>query len=205
MRKILIGFVLPAVAAGFFMAGPAEARPSEDSKGRGRCVSSSPKPSGKGGRSDVARNDCAPTTPPPPAPLVCTENGNVEVNPETDTVVISAAPPAGSSLECDTNVAVTAGDTLTFTYDLTGATCGGGVPRLFLLIDGTYYNTFDNAEGPLPGACGTGGAIGEATQGTVTYTIPVTGTVDQIGLVYDFASGSVEYSNVTLDGQALNF
>jgi hypothetical protein len=202
MRKLLVSLLVPAAGAFLFTGSPAEAAPPPDS--RGACVSGSPTPTGAPGRSEIARNGC-PT--PPPAALDCDTNGTVDLNEETDTVTLTAnAETLGSSLECTIDTAVTAGDTLTFTYDLSdGVTCGGGVPRLFITIDGQTYNTFDDATGPLAGACGTGGAIGEATSGTVTYTIPVSGTATTVGLVYDFSTGSVVYSDVTLAGEELNF
>ncbi len=46
---------------------------------------------------------------------------------------------------------------------------------------------------------------GQAAGNTITYTFPVTGTVTEIGFVYDRGdNGSVTYSNATIGGVALN-
>ncbi len=172
----------------------------------GQCVSESAKPSGKGGRSAAAKPGGSCKVP----PLPCVENEAV-VPPEAEPVVldtisrdsdansvtISGAPGTlGSSLECTTDLFVVEGTTLTFSYDLAEGTdpCGGGVPRVFVVIDGTAYNSFDGDTD-----------CSEAVDGTITYPIPVGGTITQVGFVYDRADeGSVTYSNTAIGGTQLD-
>ena len=193
-----------AVVAVFFLVaalgglGTAQAKPDAGKANHGQCVSSSPQPDGKGGRSATAQEKgaCTPE-------LVCTENentpGTVTRNSPENTVTISGSGPgsAGSSLECGTSIDVVAGEsTVTFTYELGAGTapCGGGVPRIFIVIDGDYYNTIDGDP-----------ECSEANGNTVTYTIPVTGTVTQVGFVYDRGdTGSVTYSDATVGDVTLN-
>jgi hypothetical protein len=198
-------FVFAAVfTAGVALSGigTAHAAPvgATDTANHGQCVSNSPQPSGPGGRSVVAKDKstCGNSHP----TLTCTENedgGNTVVrNSADDTVTItgSGAGSAGSSLECTTAIPVTAGQTVSFSYTLPPGTnpCGAGVPRLFVVIGGSYYNTIDADP-----------ECAHQTPGTVTYTIPVTGTVTQVGFVYDRGdTGSVTYSNATIGGVALN-
>ena len=143
-------------------------------------------PDGKGGGSAVAqqKGDCT-------SQLVCTENGIVVRDSATNTVTFTGNATGGSSLECATSIQVVAGQsTVTFTYEFAEGTdpCGGGVPRLLVVIDGQYYTTFDGDTD-----------CSEANGSTIAYTIPVTGTVTRVGLVYDRGdSGSVTYSNATV-------
>lgn len=201
MRKTFI--TLMALAMGFAILAIAPAQAAPEKQNHGQCVSSSPKPEGKGGRSAVATDKAACQE--QDARLVCSETGNVETNSVADTVTVSGwdnpsdaeGQYDGSSLECSTNIAVIAGDTVQFTYELgTGtAPCGGGVPRIFVVIDGSYYNTIDGDP-----------ECSQANANTVTYTLPVAGTVTSVGLVYDRdIDGSVTYSNVVVGGQTLNF
>jgi hypothetical protein len=133
---------------------------------------------------------------------VCTENedtpGTVTRNARENTVTITGSGPGslGSALQCATDIRVTAGDTVSFSYELAEGTdpCGGGVPRLFVVIDGQYYNTFDGDPD-----------CSEANGNTITYAVPVSGTVTEVGFVYDRGDfGSVTYSNATVGGVALN-
>jgi hypothetical protein len=167
------------------------------SNAHGQCVSESAKAGGQGGRSAVARDKdtCTP-------PLQCTENedapGTVTRNSRNNTVTVTGSGPgsAGSNLACATNIEVTEGETLSFTYELGANTdpCGGGVPRMYVLVGTTYYNTIDGDP-----------ECSEADGNTITYTIPVTGTVTEVGFVYDRGDeGSVTYSDATVGGVALN-
>jgi hypothetical protein len=171
----------------------ASAAPESAPANHGQCVSSSDKPTGDGGRSEIAKDKSG-----CPAPLTCTATGTVSLDSATNTVKVTGTGPnsAGSSLECTTSIAVTAGQQVTFNYLLGdgAAPCGGGVPRMFVQIDGTYYNTIDsNPE-----------CAGQAP-GTVTYTIPVTGTVTSVGFVYDRGDfGSATYTNATVGGVVLD-
>jgi hypothetical protein len=183
--------VLIAALAG---VGTAQAKPTAGQANHGQCVSSSPQPDGKGGRSAVAhqKGSCTPQ-------LACTENGIVVRDSATNTVTITGtgAGTPGSSLECTTSIQVTGGEsTISFTYDFADGTdpCGGGVPRLFVRIGETYYNTFDDDSD-----------CSEADGNRITYTIPVTGTVTQVGFVYDRGdNGSITYSDATVGGITIN-
>lgn len=191
MRKILLSLAAPALAIGFLAAAPAAAAPADN---HGQCASSSAKPTGKGGRSAVARDKEACT---PPPPLTCVTNGTATRDSAADTVTVTGTGPGtpGSSLECATSIAVTGGSsTITFDYAITGDPCGGGVPRIFVVVDGAYYNTID------------GDPVCSQQQGsTITYTIPVSGTVTTVGLVYDRGdTGSVTYSNAAVGGVVLD-
>jgi hypothetical protein len=167
----------------------------------GPCVSASAQPGGTGGRSTVAKekNTCGNSRP----TLSCTENedgdNTVIRNSAKDTVTItgSGSGSAGSALECTTDIPVTAGQAVSFAFTLGAGTapCGGGVPRVFVVIGDAYYNTIDGDP-----QCEHSGA-----DGTVTYALPVTGTVTRVGCVYDRGdTGSVTYSNATVGGVPLN-
>ncbi len=186
-------------AAAMFLlvpAGSAQADRPAPSESHGQCVSSSPQPSGPGGRSGVAKDKggC-------PAPLTCVENEDdpdtVSVNSAANTVTIKGSGPdsAGSALQCDANIAVTAGDTISVDYVFGAETapCGGGVPRMYVIIDGTVYNTFDDN----PTTC-------EATSSSLV--LEVSGTVTEIGVVYDRGDdGSVTYSNAMVGDVVVDF
>jgi hypothetical protein len=133
---------------------------------------------------------------------VCTENedtpGTVARNSRENTVTITGSGPGslGSALQCATDIRVTAGDTVAFSYELAEGTapCGGGVPRLFVVIGGQYYNTLDGEPD-----------CSEAHGNTITYAVPVGGTVTEVGFVYDRGdAGSVTYSDATIGGVTLN-
>ena len=96
----------------------------------------------------------------------------------------AALTPAGTSYENDDlGVELATGDEISFAYELDGATCGGGQPRIFVEVGGTYYNTFDGN----PDGCGDDG-IG-ATSGTVTYVYDgPDGTIGHAGIVFDNVS-----------------
>lgn len=120
------------------------------------------------------------------------------------TVVLAAdtaARPLGTSLETqDLGIPVLAGDTISFHYDLAdGAVCGGGAPRMFVEINGTYTNSFDDGAGnPRPGRCG-----GDSRN--VEFIVPAAGTIGHAGLVYDSGNGRATFSDVRVAGQLVNF
>ena len=189
-RLTLAALVLVALAAGG--AGTAQAKPSASDKpgNHGQCVSSSPQPDSKGGRSVVAKNrsTCTPQ-------LACEVIGDVRLDSARNTVAVTDADPAGSALQCAADIAVTAGDLITFDYTIENGSCGGGIPRIYVVIGGTFYNTFDDQ----PGQCGVGGSV--------TYAIPATGTVTEVGFVSDSRTGldsTVTYRNAKIDGVTLN-
>ena len=65
---------------------------------------------------------------------------------------------------------------------------------MYFLIGGIYYNTIDGDP-----------ECSEAVGNTVTFTFPVTGTVTEVGFVYDRGdTGSVTYSNAVVDGVTLD-
>lgn len=193
-KTIVVGAAL--LLLGTF-SSTSQATPASDNPGQ--CVKASEQPSGKYGRSEAAKACTARSS--SPAPLECVENGNVDVDEGANTVTVSGydnPDPAqydGSSLECSASIPVSAGDSISFDYTFGAGTapCGGGVPRMFVVIDGSYYNTFDDDPNECDSATG-------------SYTLPVGGTVTQVGLVYDRDyTGSVTYSNVKVGTQTLDF
>jgi hypothetical protein len=190
-RRLVITAAIPLAIIGFGGMAPALAAPPAN---HGQCVSSTPKPDGSPGRSVVAKNKSACTVP-APLPLKCVEYGTVELDSATNEVTVTGSPATlGSSLTCVTNIDVVAGNTISFNYTLGEGTdpCGGGVPRMYAVIDGIGYNTFDDD----PNEC---------DDDTGSLVLPVGGTVTEVGFVYDRGDlGSVTYSNakvgtVTLD------
>ena len=193
MKFFRVLVTLVASIALWFLApvSTAQADKPSPTENHGQCVSSSPQPSGPGGRSGVAKdkNSC-------PAPVPCRITGTASFDSATNTVTATGTGPdsAGSSVQCTTSIPVTEGDTISADYVFAPgtATCGGGVPRLYVLIDGTYYNTFDDN----PNTC-------EA--GTTELVLPVSGTVTEVGFVYDRGdAGTVTYSNATIGGTVLD-
>jgi hypothetical protein len=194
---VLVPVVLALGGVSVAQAAPFSGAPAN---AHGQCVSESSNAAGQGGRSAVAKQkgSCTP-------PLVCTENespggGDTVIrNSRENTVTVSGSgnPSPGSSLECATGIPVTGGEsTVRFTYALGEGTddCGGGVPRMFVVIDGQVYDTITGDP-----------ECSEAVGTTVTYTIPVTGTVTTVGFVYDRQDfGSVTYSDATIGGVSLN-
>lgn len=189
----LVPFVVVLGGVSTAQAVPTSGAPNN---AHGQCVSESAK-AGQGGRSAAAREkgNCTP-------PLVCTENGNVELDSRRNTVTITGTGPysepdsVGSSLECGTDIDVEAGDEVSFTYELGEGTapCGGGVPRIFVVVGGNNYNNTI-----LDPTCA------DADGNTVTFTIPENGTVTQVGFVYDRGdTGSATFSKATVGGVTLN-
>src|SRR5436190_845180 len=77
-----------------------------------------------------------------------------------------------------------------------GATCTAGAPRMFVEIQGTFVNSFDDQTG-----CAGDTAPSNTNDGTVTFTVPQNGRIGQAGFVYDNGvAGTVLISNVTIDG-----
>ena len=193
MRLFRVLVTLVASIALWFLApvSTAQADKPSPTENHGQCVSSSPQPSGPGGRSGVAKNknSC-------PAPVPCVTTGNATFDSATNTVRATGTGPdtAGSSVQCATSIPVSAGDTISADYVFAPGTapCGGGVPRLYVVIDGDVYNTFDDN----PNTC-------EAT--STSLVLPVGGTVTEVGFVYDRGDfGSVTYSNPQIGGTALD-
>ena len=204
-RAYLIAALLLALLS--FGLSPAQAaRTAGEPTNHGQCVSNSPAPDGKGGRSATAKdkNACA-----PPAPLTCHVTGNASRNSADNTVTVTGTGPntPGSSLECDVNIPVTGGSsTIQFTYEMAAGTnpCGGGVPRIFVqLEDGAGGTTYPNTIDSDP-ECSQQTDNGDGTF-TVTYTIPTSGTVTRVGFVYDRGdTGSVVFSDTSVGGVVLD-
>ncbi|HEX5860321.1 MAG TPA: hypothetical protein VFY58_00670 [Nocardioides sp.] len=114
--------------------------------------------------------------------------------------VQNAGTVAGSSVEIlNLDLPVQATKTVEFTYELAdGAVYGGGAPRVFLEIDGTYYNTFDAD----PSDAGVENSDGSFTK---TWTIPVNGRVGNAGVVQDAGAGSITVRDLVISGQAISF
>lgn len=84
-----------------------------------------------------------------------------------------------------------------------GAVFGGGAPRLFVEVDGTYFNTVDHGSTEsLPNE--NGDSCGEYTH-MAALSIP-TGTVGHVGIVDDNGvSGSVLVMRPVIDGTGILF
>lgn len=211
MKKLIVLLAAPFLLVAFLAAAPAQADDTDtDYKNHGQCVRDSEKPDGKGGRSEVAKSDACRDAKPdhpdhePEDTIDCTDaveggDGNVVVDEDADEVTISGGGTGtpGSSLECDVTFTVDADDTVVFTYELGAGTapCGGGVPRIYVTVDGTNYNTFDWDHD-----------CSEAEGNTITFDIPDDGTLTHIGLVYDRGDfGSITYSDVSVAGMDVDF
>ena len=94
------------------------------------------------------------------------------------------------------NVAVQAGDVISFKYVLSGgATCAAGAPRVFVEIGGAFPNSWDQNIGAGT-QCGTGGVV--------TFTAPTNGRIGQAGFVYDNGiAGTVTFSEFKIDGRTI--
>ena len=126
---------------------------------------------------------------------VASDPSDVQVNKKTDTVAVRGDTSTfGNNFSCQTNIAVKAGDTVTF--DFLG-TCGGGTPRVYLQFDGgpSGENTFDS------GTC----TQVTANTGTVTYTIKQSGTVTGFAEIHDRDNSQTTYSNLIIAGTQINF
>jgi hypothetical protein len=125
---------------------------------------------------------------------MASDSGDVTVDSAADSVTIKDDPSTGgNNFGCYTNLKVSAGDVITFSY--TG-TCGGGVPRLYVqFADGTGENTFDSnttCSGSAPG--------------TISYTLVNGGRLTSFAFINDRGdSGTVTYSNLVIDGNRINF
>lgn len=127
---------------------------------------------------------------------VASSSSDVTVDRKANAVTIKDNPITfGNNFGCYVKVPVVVGSVITFNY--TGVTCGGGVPRLFIqFADGTSVNTFDNTP---------------CAVGTVSYTLVQAGTITSFAFINDAGvndagiSGTVTYSNLVIDGKTVNF
>ncbi len=112
----------------------------------------------------------------------------------------NAGTDAGASVEIeDLNMPVQAQQEISFTYELhDGAVYGGGAPRVFVEMQGTYINTFDGA----PSDAGVDNGDGTFTK---TITIGRNGRIGQAGLVMDSGDGSITVTNLTIAGHLIDF
>lgn len=115
------------------------------------------------------------------------------------TLTLATDDVSGTSYET-TNLDVKVPDdaTVSFHYTLAdGAVCTAGAPRMFVKVDDTYINSWDQLL-PTDAQCG--------TDGVVSFVVPQGGHISHAGLVYDNGvPGTVTFSDVTVDGQALSF
>ena len=120
---------------------------------------------------------------------------------DANTVTVSnAGTPAGSSVEIQNlDLPVQALSTVQFTYELAdGAVYGGGSPRVFLEINGDFFNTFDGA----PNDAGVANGDGTFTK---TVQIPANGRVGAAGVVQDSGVGSITVTNLVISGHTISF
>jgi hypothetical protein len=111
--------------------------------------------------------------------------------------------PLGTSLETtDLDMAIETGDLITFEYMLgADVACGGGQPRVFIMVNGVIYNTFDLN----PNQCGTDANNDGWFTVTYTYTGP-SGDITAAGIVVDNPSdrGVIMVRNLTIGGEAVD-
>lgn len=149
------------------------------------------------------KGDTGGTTTEPPADGVNTNweaKAGATILSDRSARLSNVGTPAGSSVEIvDLNLPVQSTKRASFTYLLfDGATYSAGSPRLFLEINGTFVNSFDN-DPSKPGVDNGDGSF------TKTFDIPLNGRIGAAGLVVDSGLGSVVISNVTIDGRVLDF
>lgn len=119
---------------------------------------------------------------------------------DSSTVTLTADPAgANTSVETtDLGVTLMGDTTATFTYQLAdGATCAAGAPRVYLVVNGTNVNSWDQRQ-PAGTQCG--------DAGVVTFTVPA-GTITAAGVVYDNGdtAGTVTVSDLTIGDQPVKF
>jgi hypothetical protein len=121
----------------------------------------------------------------------------------SDDGVVTLDSAAGPTSYETTDLGTTIEQGAEITFDFAGP-CLAGAPRMYIKVDGAYYNTFD---GNSTGDCGELVGNGTATSGTVSYTYPgPTGTITEAGLVNDNGTPSVlTISNVTIGGVEVIF
>ena len=140
----------------------------------------------------------APGVPGKPLKCLASDGADVRVDKKANTVAIfNDTTTGGNNFGCFTDLAVVAGDIITFSH--TSTVCGGGVPRLFIrFADGTSDNTHDENLINCTVAVG-------STLGTQTYSFEVTGTITAFAFINDAGVGTVTYSNLVIDGNVIDF
>lgn len=120
---------------------------------------------------------------------------------DANTVRLSnVGTPAGASVEiANLDLAVQATKTIEFTYSLDGgAVYAAGTPRVFVEINGEFYNTFD----ANPEDAGTPNGDGTFTK---TWTIPANGRVGAAGVVADTGVGTITVTDLVISGHSVKF
>lgn len=134
-------------------------------------------------------------------------NTNWTANPgssvtDSNTVELTKATSGaadGTSVEIlNLDLPVQAGDVVSFSYALSdGAACTSGAPRVYVEMDGTYLNSWDENIGAGT-QCG--------TEGVVTFSLPSNGRVGAAGVVFDDGpAGTITVSDLTIGGTPIRF
>jgi hypothetical protein len=134
-------------------------------------------------------------------------NTNWEANAGSSIVSESSATLTGgnTSVEIENlNKFVQAGTTISFTVQFgANAFCVAGAPRVFVEVNGTVYNSFDQA---TPCANDTAPGAANNTNGTIDFTVPVNGRIGAAGLVWDNGNaGTVTISNLKIGAEPVKF
>lgn len=134
-------------------------------------------------------------------------NTNWEEGENTSIVDDHTATLTGGSTSIEIenlNKVVQAGDVISFTVQFgANAFCVGGAPRVFVEMQGQFYNSFDQA---TPCANNTAPDAANNTNGTISFTVPVNGRIGQAGIVWDNGNtGTVTITNLTIDGDVIEF
>ncbi|MEU4680744.1 LPXTG cell wall anchor domain-containing protein [Micromonospora sp. NPDC023737] len=130
-----------------------------------------------------------------PGDPVWTANGESSITGEHSVKLVGG----NTSVEAaNLGVDVEAGDEVSFSIELSdGAVCGGGAPRVFVVVDGSNTNSWD-------ANIAAGTQCGE--EGVISFTVPAAGTIGQAGVVYDNSTdGTVVVSNLRIAGDLVDF
>ncbi|MFF0372290.1 LPXTG cell wall anchor domain-containing protein [Micromonospora sp. NPDC005087] len=131
-----------------------------------------------------------------PGDAVWTANGDSSITSKHSITLVGN----NTSVEAaNLGVDVEAGDEVRFSIALSdGAACSGGAPRVFVVVNGTNTNSWDQN-------ITAGTQCGE--EGTITFKIPAAGTIGQAGVVYDnvAAPGTVVVSDLRISDELVDF
>lgn len=96
------------------------------------------------------------------------------------------------------NMEIAALTTISFHYELSdGAVCGGGAPRVFVMVAGVNTNSWDQL---------IGGDTQCGEDGDVSFTIATPGTIKEAGVVYDNGTaGTVVVSDLRIGDELVDF
>lgn len=143
----------------------------------------------------------APASAAPGKPLKCfaSDGSDVRVDKKTNTVAIfNDTSTGGNNFGCLTDIAVIAGQTVTFSH--TSTVCGGGVPRVFIRFAGGVPSENTHDDNLLNCTV----AVGD-TLGTQSYVLKSSGTIDAFAFINDAGDGTVTYSNLVIAGNVIDF